>query len=82
MPYIMSAERFGREQGLGEGQVQGQRVALRTVIEARFGPVPEALSHAIERVDPGALAELIRSAATTESLEAFGRLVPPAPGAV
>ena len=70
-------ERRGLERGLREGEQRGERRALRSalvsVLEARFGAVPE---WARERIDAGSVEQLacwVRRAATAISVEAvFG----------
>ena len=77
MPYITSAERVGvekgRQEGRQEGLQQGEAKSLLTFLEARFGPLNEALRTQISEMDVAMLEALIERAAKADSLDAvFG----------
>jgi hypothetical protein len=50
MPHITYAERFGHEQGLVEGRIEGTLMAIATALEIRFGDAGLALLPEIERI--------------------------------
>jgi hypothetical protein len=58
----------GRAEGEAEGKAAEARVALRAVLEARFGPLADDLARTIKAADLAALQALFASAAT-EPLE-------------
>jgi len=55
--------------GLDEGRAEGQRQALRVLLRARFGALPQALEQRIAAAGEEALNALIECAATTASLD-------------
>ncbi len=57
--------------GLDEGRAEGQRQALRVLLRARFGALPQALEQRIATSDEGALNALIERAANAASLDAL-----------
>ena len=62
------------ERGMERGLEQGKESALFTVLEARFGEIPSDLRQRIEAVDDHlSLQELIRKAATAQSLQEFAK---------
>ena len=66
----------GRDKGKAEGKAEGKRESVLSVLEVRFGDVPEALVHAVNAVtDVELLSGLHREAVTVESLEAFEAVV-------
>ncbi len=69
MPHITSMERIGREIGLREGELRGQRAMLRRLIQARFGTVPEALGRQIDAADEERLGELADRLGAASSLD-------------
>lgn len=80
MPYITSAERLGRQEGMKEGKQEGMkegslgraRQDVLQALEVRFGPVPERAREAVLAVsDLDLLAELLRHAILVESVTAF-----------
>jgi hypothetical protein len=65
-----------RADGKAEGKAEGKRESVLSVLEVRFGDVPEALVHAVNAVtDVELLSGLLREAAAVESLEAFEAVV-------
>jgi hypothetical protein len=54
-----------------EGLVEGQRQALRVLVRARFGVLPQALEQRIAAADAAVLDTLIERAATAASLDAL-----------
>jgi hypothetical protein len=78
MPYVTSIEKLGRLKGRKEGRAQGRREgraeSLIAVLEARFGPVPEALAIALASVDDDRrLHELLQAAALDQTIDEFVR---------
>jgi hypothetical protein len=73
MPYVTSIQKLGRKEGRAEGRAEGRVESLITVLEARSGPVPDALSRALASVEDSRLLELLRAAASDESIEVFAR---------
>lgn len=72
MTFITSVERIGIEKGLEKGREEGRREAILDNLEARFGQVPNSVRSELTKVtDQARLRELIRLAATVESLEDF-----------
>ncbi len=66
MPFVTSFERFARL----EGQREGLRRALRDVLLARFGPIPEEMAGAIESCsDADQLGRWHRVAVTAPTLD-------------
>lgn len=81
MPYVTSIERLARKEGLEEGLEKGLekgalgalRAAILEVLEVRFGKLPPTLPSALDGVkDQDVLRTLVRDAACSESLAAFG----------
>ncbi|MGH2346358.1 MAG: Rpn family recombination-promoting nuclease/putative transposase [Chloroflexota bacterium] len=80
MPYVTSFERLSRaegveeglergmEEGLERGRLEGKREAVRGLVEARFGTVPENLATRIETADAAALDALLLQVATAPSV--------------
>ena len=76
MPYITSVERIGiqkgLEQGRAEGQIEGLKQAVRTILKGRFPEVgDEALSRLDHIVDQERLSALALKAATALSIDDF-----------
>jgi len=66
----------GLTQGISQGQLLTLRDAIRDLLEERFGHTPPGIGERLEQeTDPAVLKSWHRSAATIESLEAFGRLL-------
>lgn len=65
----------GVERGIAQGRLSGEQAALKTVIEARFGPLPAWVEERIARLTEEAeINAYIRAAATADSLESlFGQ---------
>ena len=63
MPYITSIEPLSR----AESREEGMRVAVRRLVELRFGAVPEALEARLQIVDHAALDDLLLRSATAQS---------------
>ncbi len=62
MRYITSAERIGREDGLAQGKLEGQRKALRQIVAARFGAVAPEMEGRINDADEAVLDDLLARA--------------------
>ncbi len=74
MPYVTSIERMARERGLAEGRAEARAATLQdailSVLESRFGPVPEAARERVRQVtDPTDLDALLRRAAVARDVE-------------
>jgi hypothetical protein len=69
-------EQRGEERGRAEGEGKGLRQALVVVLEARFGPLPEAVGTAVAKADLDTVMAWLHAAATAASLEAV-RITPP-----
>jgi hypothetical protein len=65
MPYVTSYERMARE----EGRLEAKREAVREVVRARFGTVPQALEERLATADEATLNTLIQRAATAPSTD-------------
>ena len=62
------------QQFINEGKIAGKIEAILTVIESRFGPVPEALSSKLEQItDLDRLSNLLRLCLSCETVEAIER---------
>jgi len=65
----------GRQEGLAEGLAEGSRIGLinglKTVIELRFGAVPESLVEKIRQIEPGDVERWIARALQADSLAAL-----------
>ena len=80
MPYVTSAERIGVERGKQEGleqgrvegkqqgRVEGKRLAVREIVRARFGGVPDELDARLASIDEAALDGMIRRVGTVVSV--------------
>ena len=73
MPYVTSAERIGverrLEQGKQQGRVEGKRLAIREIVRARFGGVPDELGARLASIDEADLDGMIRRVGTVVSAE-------------
>ena len=70
MRHITTIEKLGRRKGREHGLIEG----VLTVLESRFGPLPDGLRDDVLRVrDEQAILELLQSASTDSSLEEFSR---------
>ena len=65
MPYVTSVERIG----LARGREEGLREALRRIVRARFGVVPEALETRIAAADRTTLDHLIDRASVVQTVD-------------
>lgn len=70
MPYVTTAERFGKEEGLQQG--------LLTVLEVRFGVQANLIAPRLTKLTSDELKELMKSTVTVDSLEEFVKQLPPA----
>lgn len=52
-----------------EGEARGERLALRKVLQARFGPLPDPVERRIAAADARELEVLLDSAAVVESVD-------------
>ncbi len=69
---ISIGEARGEARGISIGESKGVRLALLTLLESRFGMLPEAVSASVNAItDTRKLLGLNRSALQTASLEAF-----------
>ena len=76
MPYVTSVERIGvergleqgKQQGLELGRVEGKRLAIREIVRARFGGVPDELDARLASIDEAALDGMIRRVGTVVSV--------------
>lgn len=66
-----------REEGKAEGEVDGMRNSLRLVLEARFGPLDDTLTAAIQQADTAALPDLLARAAKDDLPAIRAALVQP-----
>ena len=62
----------GIEKGIEKGRLQGQRELVYSLIEDRFGPVPEAVRHDLERLPEEQLRRLALKIGAAASLTALG----------
>lgn len=69
MPYVTTAERFGKEEGLQQG--------LLTVLEVRFGAQANSIAPRLTALTSDELKELMKSTVTVASLEEFIKQLPP-----
>jgi hypothetical protein len=70
MTYISFAERYGREQGIEQGEVQGARKTLEAIMTAKFGAEGTALVQRLgQTADLARLNELSCAAALAISLD-------------
>ena len=63
---IMGMLSYSRQEGWQEGEAR----SLLTFLEARFGPLDEAIRKQVSKMDVATLEALIKRAATADSLEA------------
>jgi len=77
--FMTLAQKFreeGKQEGREEGRVNALRQAVCSVLDVRFGTVPEGLREAVELVhDAAKLESLHRQAALSASLEEFAALL-------
>jgi hypothetical protein len=66
-----------REEGKAVGEVDGMRNSLRLVLEARFGPLDDTLTAAIQQADTAALPDLLARAAKDDLPAIRAALVQP-----
>ena len=69
MTYIMSLERFAREEGREEGREQTLCELLGELLATRFGPLSEPIQERLAEADAALLAIWFRRALTASSLE-------------
>ena len=60
------------ERGLQEGLLQGQRQALQTLLQARFGPLSPTARRWLESLPAEQLNELLLAVLTAQSLQELG----------
>jgi hypothetical protein len=69
---VQIAREEGIEQGLLEGHLRGQRVAVTELLEAKFGPVPTGITDSLSAIgDPLQLRRLLIAAGTSVSFAEF-----------
>jgi len=69
MPFVTSFERYARLEGRQEGRQEGLRQAVHEVLTTRFGPIPQAMTEALEGcTDTARLQAWLRAASTRSSL--------------
>ena len=61
---------YSWQEGRQEGRQEGEAKSLLTFLEARFGPLDEAIHKQVLKMDVATLETLIKRAATADSLEA------------
>ena len=76
MPHITLFQEIGRQEGLQEGRqeatLETMHEAILDVLDARFGPVPEAVRQRVHALDDElTLKDLLRRAVRVPSLEEF-----------
>ena len=67
MPSVTSVERMSRAEGLEQGRVEGKRLAIREIVRARFGGVPDGLDARLASIDEADLDGMIRRVDTVAS---------------
>ena len=73
MAYVMSIERFAREEGREEGRTEGEAKALLRQIQAKFGPLEPAVEARIQGAEPAQLERWLERILTAKSPdELFG----------
>jgi hypothetical protein len=85
MPYIMSAERIGKEKGIQQGMQQGIQQGMLTdaremvleALDARFSKdVPEDVYKKVQALNNRVLLKkLLRSAAQSEDIDSFKKVL-------
>ena len=80
-PYVTTIERRGIEQGIQQdiqrGKTAQARESLQTILEARFGQLPDTLRQQIAVLDDlDTLEALLKTAATADALEAVQKQLP------
>ena len=76
MRYVTSIERFGRQEGLAEGQLTTLKESVCDILDARFGEVAFVAHEKVFATEDAAqLKSWRRLAATCESLEAFQKVL-------
>ena len=65
MRYITSWEQFAREEGLE----RGLRLAMTTILESRFGTLPDALNDTIEALDEEKLQEALPFVSVVKTID-------------
>jgi hypothetical protein len=78
MPYVTTAERFGREEGLQQGVQQGVQQTLSRFLSKRFGESAQAILPRLENLSADQLNDLADSAFAANSLDEFIKQLPPA----
>ena len=68
--FFEEGRREGRQEGRQEGKREGLTAAVRSALEARFGPLPDWVQGQLETVELSRLEQILRQAVTAESLEA------------
>ncbi len=72
MPHITLFQEIGRQEGRQEATLETMHEAILDVLDARFGPVPEAVRQRVHALDDEpALKDLLRRAVRVTSLEEF-----------
>ena len=69
MPYINTAEKVGLEKGRHEGRQEGEAIALKKLINMKFGALPTWAETQITNADTSQLDLWIENILTAESLE-------------
>ncbi|MEE4253921.1 MAG: hypothetical protein V2I50_07750 [Desulfuromusa sp.] len=85
MPYIMSAERIGKEKGMQQGMMQGLQQGMLTdaremvleALDARFSrDVPEDVYEKVQALNNRILLKkLLRSAAQSKDIDSFKKVL-------
>lgn len=77
MPYITTAERVGRAEGLAEGRAQGLKEGIAVAARIRFGQAGEALAaETAPLADPALLEAIMAKLETAATLDEVRALLP------
>ncbi|BBE08330.1 Uncharacterized protein MCB1EB_0169 [Mycoavidus cysteinexigens] len=69
MPYMISFERIGREQGLAEGLQRGQSEFLKTQLESKFGALTEPYRRYLDKANIKTLRQWGQRILTAQTLD-------------
>ncbi|EXJ09133.1 hypothetical protein [Nitrincola nitratireducens] len=71
MPYINTAEKVGLEKGRQEGRQETLRATAKSLIEIKFGELPEWVTRQLQEASANQLDTWIKNILTAESLESL-----------
>lgn len=69
MRYITTAERIGIKKGMQQGMLQGEKFALQQFIQKKFGMLPAALAHLVDKADAETILKWLDAIVFANSLE-------------